>query len=89
MAEATWVFLGSRVVDGTFGADVDGTLITTFHDPLAILELALPTVNDDVYYFVAKDQCPPVGTAVELVIEVPPEDDAAAEDESEGKAAEE
>lgn len=69
---ATWVFLGSRIVDGKFGADQDGSLITTFHDPLAILELALPTVNDDVYYFVNKDVCPPVGTPVELVVQAPP-----------------
>jgi hypothetical protein len=72
MAEATWAFLGSRMVNGRFGADLDGSLITTYHDPLAILELALPTVNDDIYYVVNKEHCPPVGTPVELVIQAPP-----------------
>ena len=71
MTETTWVFLGSRLLDGAFGADLDGSLITTFHDPLAILELVLPTVNDDVYYFVNEERCPPVGTPVELIIRAP------------------
>lgn len=71
MTESTWVFLGSRLLDGAFGADLDGSLITTYHDPLAILELVLPTVNDDVYYFVNEERCPPVGTPVELIIRAP------------------
>ncbi|MGD2175654.1 MAG: YdjY domain-containing protein, partial [Candidatus Brocadiaceae bacterium] len=61
---ASWSFLGSRWVGERFGAEVDGSLITTYHDPLAILELALPTVNDDVYYSVNTEICPPVGTEV-------------------------
>ncbi len=78
-AEATWVFLGSRVTGGKFGADLDGSLITTYHDPLAILELCAPTVNDDIYYFVNKDICPPLGTPVELIIELPKEEGKEAE----------
>jgi len=78
-AEATWVFLGSRVTDGRFGADLDGSLVTTYHDPLAILELCAPTVNDDIYYFVNKDICPPLGTPVELIIELPKEEGKQAE----------
>lgn len=75
---ATWVFLGSTVASGKFGADQDGSLITTFHDPLAILELNLPLVNNNPYagadleYIVNKDHCPPVGTPVELVVQAPP-----------------
>ncbi len=73
-AEATWVFLGSRVTDGRFGADLDGSLITTYHDPLAILELCAATANDDIYYIVNKELCPPIGTPVELIVEVPEKD---------------
>jgi len=75
---AAWVFLGSTVASGRFGADLDGTLITTFHDPLAILELNLPLVNNNPYagadleYIVNKNHCPPVGTPVDLIIQVPP-----------------
>ena len=69
--EARWVFLGSRLVGGRFGADVDGSLVTTFHDPLAILELADETANDDTYYEVNAELCPPVGTPVALIIRAP------------------
>jgi len=71
-AQARWVFLGSRMVGSRFGADIEGSLITTFHDPLGILELQHPTVNDDIYYQVHSDICPPVGTPVEVVIQAPP-----------------
>lgn len=71
LARAKWVFLGSRLNNGRFGADVDGTLITTYHDPLSILELADETANDDIYYNVNEALCPPVGTAVTLIIHAP------------------
>ena len=70
-ADSPWAFLGSRRLDERFGADVDGSLITTFYDPLAILELAVETANDDIYYDVNAELCPPVGTPVELVIRAP------------------
>jgi len=70
--EAQWVFLGSQMLRGRFGADIEGSLISTYHDPLSILELCLPTVNDDVYYVVNEETCPPAGTRVEVQIEMPP-----------------
>ncbi len=72
---AAWVFLGSRFVDGRFGAELEGSLITTYHDPLGILELALPTAEDDIYYHVNRAVCPPVGTSIELVISAPGRED--------------
>jgi hypothetical protein len=78
--EAGWVFLGSTMLGERFGADVDGSLITTYHDPLAVLELELPTVNDDVYYAVNEDVCPAVGTSVELIVQAPPREEEGKED---------
>jgi len=72
LEKAEWVFLGSRLVGDQFGADLDGTIVTTYHDPLSILELCLPTANDDIYYFVNDKLCPPVGTPIELIIQAPP-----------------
>ncbi|MFW6189988.1 MAG: YdjY domain-containing protein [Planctomycetota bacterium] len=83
---ARWVFLGSRMVRGRFGAELEGSLITTFHDPLAVLELSLPTANDDIFYEVNDELCPPVGTEVELIIEVPPEDQEEHEPADEGES---
>jgi hypothetical protein len=67
-----WVFLGSRFVRDQFGADLEGSLISTYHDPLAIVELATEEVNDDIFYAVNADLCPPVGTPVEVIIQPVP-----------------
>ncbi len=74
LGRTDWVFLGSLMTEDGLAAGVTGTLITTFHDPVAVLELAHETVNDDIYYFVNEKLCPPVGTPVELVIRAPSED---------------
>jgi hypothetical protein len=68
LAEADWVFTGSKLYDGQLAADLDGTIVTTFHDPVAILELNHETVNDDIYYVVNRKVCPKAGTKVELVV---------------------
>jgi hypothetical protein len=68
LAEADWVFMGSVHYEGQFAAGVAGTIITTFHDPVGILELNHETVNDDIYYVVNRELCPKVGTPVALVI---------------------
>ncbi len=91
LEDAEWVFLGSRLLPEGFGANLEGSLISTYHDPLAILELQHQTVRDDVFHDANEELCPPVGTPVELIIQVPPkkeepkegEEDEAEEDEAE------
>jgi hypothetical protein len=83
LGDVGWVFLGSQMVAGRLGAEVGGTLVSTYRDPLAILELAHPTVNDDIWYETNKELCPPIGTKVELVIEAP----ARADEQTGGEAA--
>ena len=68
LAEADWIFMGSKLYDGRLAADLDGTIVTTFHDAVAILELNHETVNDDIYYVVNRKVCPKKGTKVELVV---------------------
>ncbi len=83
LKDSQWVFLGSRIQDGRFGGDLEGSLITTYHDPLGILELAAPMVGENQYdsmdYSVNENICPPVGTPIELVIQVPHKDEAGKE----------
>jgi len=69
LGQTPWVFTGSRWVEGRFGAAVNGSLITTFYDPLAIIELPLEIVNDDTWCAVKEDALPPVGTGIELVVQ--------------------
>ncbi|NOZ20639.1 MAG: hypothetical protein GXP25_06070 [Planctomycetes bacterium] len=68
MQKTDWVFLGSVVGKGGFAADVTGSLITTYHDPLAILECPLKAVMDDTLYFANRRIVPPVGTKVTVTI---------------------
>ena len=71
--EATrWVFVGSRWDEGRFGADMEGSVVSTYYDPLAILELPLELVNDDTWGIVNEEIVPPAGTAVELIVQAPP-----------------
>jgi len=73
-----WVFLGSRIVEGRLGAERSGTLITLYHDPMAIMETVHPRVISVPWSAVAEGRCPPAGTPVTLIIQA-----------SEKKAAEE
>jgi len=70
---AEWAFLGSEVYRQGFGADLTGTVVTTYHDPVAVLELAHETVNDDIFYHVNDRLCPARDTPVELIVRVPPQ----------------
>ena len=68
-----WVYLGSPVskAGGPFAADVTGTLVGFVHDPTSVIE----TVNGigiGAYGSVQGNTAlPPVGSAIELIVEVP------------------
>jgi hypothetical protein len=91
LEDVRWAFLGSTLTNGRFGADLEGSLIATYHDPLSILELAHPLIGEDQYqnmdYSINSKLCPPVGTPIELVIELPHKDEQPAPAPSPGKTA--
>jgi hypothetical protein len=69
MEHTDWVFSGSRInKNGVFMAQAVGTLITTFHDPDAIIDNPLPEGGDDTVYIVNTQIAPPKGTAVRMII---------------------
>jgi hypothetical protein len=68
MTHTHWIFAGSRVLDGVFAAQVDGSLVTTYHDPNTIIDNPLPTGSDDTYYEANRMVLPPPGTAVQVKI---------------------
>ncbi len=68
MTHTHWVFAGSRIRDGVFAAQVDGSLVTTYHDPNTIIDNPLPTGGDDTYYEANRLILPPVGTTVQVTI---------------------
>ncbi len=69
MQHTDWVFSGSRINDnGVFMAQAVGTLITTFHDPDAIIDNPLPGGADDTAYIVNTQVIPPKGTDLRMII---------------------
>ena len=64
MRHTPWIFVGSRVVDGTFMADVERSIIATYHDPMAIIDNPLPTGADDTLYQANHHLVPERGTPV-------------------------
>ena len=69
-----WVYLGSPLskAEGPFAADVTGTLIGFVHDPTSVLE-SVGGVGIGTYGSVQGNTAlPAVGSAIELIVEVPP-----------------
>jgi hypothetical protein len=68
MDHTHWTFSGSRIVNGTFMADMEGSLITTYHDPFTILDNPLPGGGNDELYTVNTSLVPSKGTEVQIKI---------------------
>ncbi len=69
-----WVYLGSPASQpgARFAADVTGTLVGLVHDPNSVIESA-GGVGIGAYGSVQGNTAlPPVGSAIELIVEVPP-----------------
>jgi len=75
MQRTTFAFTGSYLVKSEetgrmeYMADLDLSIITVFHDPVAVLDNPLTTGGDDTVYVVNTKQVPPVGTPVRVIIE--------------------
>jgi hypothetical protein len=70
MKSGPWVYNGSRVVEGVFLAQRDGSIVTIIADPDAMVNNPRPGRNDDEIWRVNQNLTPPVGTPVEVTIEL-------------------
>jgi hypothetical protein len=68
MEKADWVFSGSKIFDGHYMAQMEGSIVAVFHDPHAIIDHRSTTGADDTHFFANKEVLPPVGTSVEFKI---------------------
>ncbi|MBI4323687.1 MAG: hypothetical protein HY674_00310 [Chloroflexi bacterium] len=68
MSPGAWIYSGSRVVDGTFLAQRDGSLITIIADPDALVNNPRPGRENDEIWEVNSAKAPPSGTAVNVTI---------------------
>lgn len=68
MMETHWIFQGSMFVEGHFMADIEESIITTYHDPYSIIDNPLETRNDDMLYSVNSRIVPSKGTKAKIII---------------------
>jgi len=64
MNKADWVFTGSKILDGQYMAQIEGSIAAIFHDPFAIIDHRSIAGADDTLFFANKNILPPVGTPV-------------------------
>lgn len=64
MERTEWVFTGSQFLNGEYQAQVEGSIIASYHDPVAIIDHRSDTGTDDTMYQVNHLMVPPVGTPV-------------------------
>jgi hypothetical protein len=68
LRETKWAYRGSRVVNGVFLAERDGSLIAIMADRDALVEQDTPDAADDQNWEPVTDRLPPLGTKVTVGI---------------------
>ncbi len=71
--DGLWRYNGSRLVDGTFIAQRDGSIVSIIADPDALIETGRVLADDDDDWRPRKRALPPVGTALKLILLLDPE----------------
>jgi hypothetical protein len=62
-----WIYTGSVIWDGRFMAQIEGSIIAVYHDPMALIDNASEGGESDEIWFV-KEGIPPAGTPLTLTI---------------------
>jgi hypothetical protein len=75
MQKTGWVFTGSMIREGSLMADLDGSIIATYSDPVALLNNPLEGRAQNGYqgqpvYLANKEVVPPMGTDVIMEIRI-------------------
>ena len=63
-----WIYTGSKVMQGTFLAQAEGSVVAVYHDPAALIDNAASGGESDEIWFVSEEVVPPAGTSVTIVI---------------------
>jgi hypothetical protein len=69
MRQTPWVFSGSLEVEGIFVAQLERSLIATYHDPGSIIDNPLPEGSDDTILYANDRLVPPAGTPVTVTLQ--------------------
>lgn len=68
LPETPWTFTGSVTEDGRFKAFFEESLIVTFWDPYAIINLPLEAGSNDDWLFANPEIVPPYGTPITMIV---------------------
>ena len=71
MSDGFWLYNGSLIVEGRFQAELEKSFVAVITDPDALMNNPRPGHNDETIWTAATTRLPPVGTAVEFVIQLP------------------
>lgn len=67
-----WVYTGSRVVEGTFVAELLGSIVAIMEDPDALINNPRPGREDDENWEIQPGVMPPLDTPVQVIIRLQP-----------------
>ncbi len=68
MTKGEWIYNGSRIVDGTFLAQQDGSILSVMVDPEALINNPRPGRENDKIWQVLPERLPGLNWPVEVVI---------------------
>ena len=70
LPRGAWIYNGSNFSEGMFTAERDGSIVSTHIDPDALINNPRPGRENDDLYQPNTDKLPPIGTPVEIVIQL-------------------
>jgi hypothetical protein len=70
MNKGPWIYNGSKVIDGTFIAQRDGSIVSIIGDPFALVNNLQPHRDNDEIWFVNTNKIPPWNTPVEVTFQL-------------------
>jgi hypothetical protein len=71
LPDVEFVFLSAALLGQGLVADVEGTLVSFFHEKGAIMELAHKRAESVPWSLMDVKRCPPAGTPIELIVTLP------------------
>jgi hypothetical protein len=69
-APLDWMFTGSKIANGKFMAQLEGSIVAIYHDPVALFDNASQGGENNRVWFVNEAAVPPANTPVTLTITV-------------------
>jgi hypothetical protein len=70
MSKGYWIYNGSKVIDGTFIAQRDGSIVSIIRDALALANNPRPGSDNDEIWSVNTNLVPPLNTSVDVMFKL-------------------